>query len=124
MDLHTPETRAALDTLTRVYRDEIRGWVSDFEDRAKRKEFADADEMREAIEQDLDGSECVVYTYKARLVAMLSDSFEAARGEAEDMGLEHPTPEQIAFLCMKIDVMDWLDFDALFPEEETETDDA
>lgn len=123
MDLHKPEVSVALDTLNRLYHDEVRGWVEDFEKRAKAREWGSADDAREALEQELDDSECVIYTYKARLVGMLSDSYEQAREELSDMGIENPTAEQIALFCLKIDVTDRLDFDELFAEED-ETEEA
>lgn len=118
MNLHEPEVSAALDTLNRLYHDEVRGWVEDFETRAKGREWGDRDSMLESIEQELDWAACVIYTYQARLVGVLSNSYNDACQECEDMGLENPTPEQIAFLCLKLDVLGRLDFDTLFSEDE------
>jgi hypothetical protein len=120
MDLHIPEVSAALDTLNRAYHDEIRGWVAEYEKRIRAREFADESEFREALEQDIDGSECVIYTYKARLVGMLSDSYEDARSELSDMGIENPTAEQIAYQCLLLDVSERIDFDDLLESVESE----
>jgi len=118
VDLHKEGIQEALGKLERMYRDEVTGWAEHFRERVKNEPDLDVHNLLDAIDEELDGAECVIYTYQARLVGMLSDSYSDAIGElVEEMGISAPTPEQIAFICLRKDVLEDLgDIDALFEE--------
>lgn len=75
------------------------------------------DERSDFIHESVDGHQWVIYTYKARLVSVLSENPDAyidAMGEGTFC-----TPEQIAYFAMIEDVNTWLN-NSYFIEEQDE----
>jgi hypothetical protein len=78
----------------REYYAEIEGIA---EEACKESEY-DADGARDFAHKSIDGCQRVIYTFRASLVPLLSDSDGAEW--CKDAGIENPTTEQIAYGCM------------------------
>lgn len=69
-------------------------------------------ELSEAISEAVDGTDIVVYTYKAQLALAASDNSDAG----DDVGFEAPTDEQRAFCALEADVWESLRAHACYPD--------
>jgi hypothetical protein len=65
-------------------------------------EIEDEDERETFLNESVDGSEWVIYTYRARLVAVLTDNVDAISDAIG--GDVSPTPVAIAYFAMLADV--------------------
>lgn len=59
------------------------------------------DERDDYIHESVDGSEWIIYTYHARMVAVLTDHPDAY---LDEMGEPAPSPEVAAYMSMRADV--------------------
>ncbi len=94
------EVESACRVLRADYAHTVTSYAKSFLEELERGNYnaTDASEAREALERMIDGCQDVIYTFNAKLVGCFSRyDWES---EAKDMGLEHPTPEQIAYICL------------------------
>ena len=111
------DVNAAVSIIQRDYYQDVRDLGDSLKDEIKSGDIADAEQLEERINQDVDGSARVIYTFQAKLGMLATDNDEAY----EEFGFENPTVEQKMYCAMVADVRDYLgDFDDLFTEEEDE----
>jgi len=111
------DVNAAVSIIQRDYYQDVRDLGDSLKDEIKSGDIADAEQLEERINQDVDGSARVIYTFQAKLGMLVTDNDEAY----EDFGFENPTVEQKMYCAMVADVRDYLgDFDDLFTGEEDE----
>ena len=83
---------------------------------AVRERYADEygsdphDLLHETLDETIDGSQWVIYTAPARRLIGYSDHPDAY---AEDIGEPAPNPHAAAYMAMRADVLDRIDWDAL-----------
>ncbi len=98
----------AINALNREYMDEIRSIaaniVAEHYD-PETQEPIDSDECEQYLTETIDGHEWVIYTHKAKIVAVVTDSPDAYEDE---MGEKAPTVEAAAYFSMLADVRDML----------------
>lgn len=78
------DVKAAVDVISSEYWQDVRGCAADFVERFHKGEFKDEDDYRQQLEQYVDGSQRVIYTYWARLgllVTNSADAYEEQTGE-------------------------------------------
>lgn len=100
--------------LSKWHHAEVKSLAEDYIKRIKAKEFDDADELMEDLDQTIDGHQHVIYTYLAKLTCLASDNegaYEDATGE------EHGTPEQIAYFALKQDVLEEMERQGVDPND-------
>lgn len=79
----------------------------------------------EFCEQSISGSDWVIITYRARLVAVVTDNADAwedTYGEADPDEPDHlkaPSPEVVAYEAMRQDVAEAMDAEIAFPSKES-----
>lgn len=96
---------AAYGALYREYYEEIRDIV-----KAARKDAVEySSDFDDLLWEAIDGHVWVIYTAKARLVEIISDSDPAEF--LDDLDIKGATPEQRAFACMMIDAREAADSD-------------
>lgn len=114
----------ALTVIRKTYYDEVRTWASDFDKRIAEGEWEDREDFIEAFDQEIDGSQRVIYTFQARLGLLASDN--------EDAGIEELGPEsfdwsagipysQLMFFAFRQDIIDAMESD--IDDDETFEDD-
>lgn len=96
MTTDTPLRDMTLRQIESSYLDSVRGIADEAAD------IADEDERDAYIHESVDSSEWVIYTYRARLVSVVSDY--ASAWEDEYPGEEYK-PEVVAFWAMRADVL-------------------
>lgn len=118
---HFADTAHSIDEWTREYQAEIKTLgitYKAFQDLEQGEDLSEEQTkaMNEAgypegtdaedwLHEVVDGHEWVIYTWKARCVAVASDQDTAEL--CLEIGIEGiPTPEQVAFLCIEADVRD------------------
>jgi hypothetical protein len=67
--------------------------------------LADTEELDRYLQESVDGTDIVVYTFKAKAALLASDNEDAA----EDMGLEAPSAEARAYYALEADVRELLE---------------
>jgi hypothetical protein len=79
------DVKAACDVISSEYWQDVRECAADFVEQFHKGEFKDEEDYREQLEQYVDGSQRVIYTYWARLGLLATNSsnaYEEATGEA------------------------------------------
>lgn len=115
----TPEQsiESALGFIRADYYSEVRAMADDLVSRVKSRDIEDRDAFLDAMHQDIDGHERIIYTFKARLVCLVSENESAyvdnygADGLVKNGAIQW---EVIAYAAMEADVfraLDALDFD-------------
>lgn len=101
--------QAALTELRRQYYADVRSLALDLIERAKDEQL-DAEAFDEAVHQDVDSNQWVIYTHMAKIACLVSDNEDAI---FEDMGgveCDGSVPySQIAFFAMRQDVLQALE---------------
>jgi len=111
------DVNAAVSIIQRDYYQDVRDLGDSLKDEIKSGDIADAEQLEERINQDVDGSARVIYTFQAKLGMLVTDNDEAY----EEFDFENPTVEQKMYCAMVADVRDYLgDLDDLFTGEEDE----
>lgn len=98
----------AIAALQREYRTEIRSIASDVVRECydpETREPRDLDECYEYLTQMIDGHAWVIYTWRARLVLVLTDYPDAYE---DDLGERPGSVEQAAHMAMRADVREML----------------
>jgi hypothetical protein len=127
------EARRAVEDAQRVlrkdYYDDVRGVAEDLKRRLDAGDFNDRDEFIEALEQDVDGHQRVIYTGQAIECLLYSDNESAY---ADEFGTEGVVEDgaimwsRLAYAAFRADVvghLDALDVDVNDPIPGTEEDD-
>ncbi len=81
------DVKAAVDVISSDYWQDVRECAADFVEQFKKGEFKDEVDYREQLEQYVDGSQRVIYTYWAKLGLLVTNSADAY----EDQMVEPPT---------------------------------
>jgi hypothetical protein len=90
-----------LDLGTNLLRQWYAGRVSDLAEDVLRAILAgEVSDLQDYLHETVDGTDIVIYTYKASAALLASDSEDAW----EEMGLERPTVEQRAYCALEADV--------------------
>lgn len=79
------DVKAAVDVISSEYWQDVRETAADFVERFHKGEFKDEEDYREQLEQYVDGSQRVIYTYWAQLGLLATNSRNAYE---EQMGEE------------------------------------
>jgi hypothetical protein len=79
------DVKAAVDVISSEYWQEVRECAQDFIERFNKGEFRDEEDYREQLEQYVDGSQRVIYTYWARLGLLATNSAEAYEEETGEV---------------------------------------
>ena len=127
------EARMTVEDAHRVLRadywSDVRGLAQDLKDRLERGEFTDRDDFVEALDQDVDGHQRVIYTGQAIESLLYSDNDSAY---AEDFGAEGMLEgdsvawSRLAYAAFRADVvehLDAIDVDVNDPIPEPDEDD-
>ena len=81
------DVKAAVDVIVSEYWQDVRECAADFVEQFQKGEFKDEEDYREQLEQYVDGSSRVIYTYWARLGLLATHS----EGAYEEQTGEEPT---------------------------------
>jgi hypothetical protein len=71
------DVKAAVDVISSDYWQDVRECAADFIERFHKGEFKDEEDYRKQLEQYVDGSQRVIYTYWARLGLLATNSANA-----------------------------------------------
>ena len=124
VNAHTVEQ--AMSILRREYWEHVHSLADDLRDAVKDGEVSNADEALEYVEQSVDGSRWVIYTYLNMRVLMFSDHENAAADELGPDGLVTDGNVHwagMAYMALRADVLDALgDLADLFTSEDEDNE--
>lgn len=87
------------------YYREVKEMALDLAQRMKSGDIAGEEGLSDAMHDDVDGCQRVIYTFRAKLGLLASDN----EGAAEDEGVEATTPEARMYYALQADIRDELD---------------
>lgn len=87
------------------YYREVREMALDLAQRMKSGDVADEEALSDALHDDVDGCQRVIYTFRAKLGLLANDNEDAA----EDEGVEATTPESRMYYALQADIREELD---------------
>ena len=90
------------------YYSEIKEWAADYDRAIESGEYADREEFLDRLHEDIDSSQLVIYTYKAKAVLFASDNEDAYE---DQMGEKAPTVEAAAYMAIETDILRTLNVD-------------
>ena len=127
----------AMTLMRRAYYGTIRDMAEDIKKAIENDEISDSDALRERIHEDCDGSQWVIYTFKAQQVCMASDNDGAYAEDFGDEGIVRDGSinwSALAYAAMERDIYEQLeaegvnvngdDKNELLGIEESEDDDT
>lgn len=107
---NAPDLDHAFSEIRRWYYSGVRRLVDCLIEESRDEKHEDADSAREwlteRVDEDTDGHEFVIYTFKAKCVCLASDNEDAY---TDEIGEPPPTVEAQAYMAMRRDVWDLLD---------------
>jgi hypothetical protein len=89
-----------VDLINKDYWADVRGVAKDLLRQIKDGEIKTREGLDDALNQDIDSTQRVIYTFEAKLGMLATNNPDAW----EEFGFEHPTVEQMMFCAMKEDV--------------------
>lgn len=98
--------KLAIEIINHDYWDDVRGVTADILRQIKDGEITDRDQLTEAVDQGVDGTQRVIYTFQARLGLLASNNTDAYKDE---LGEDPPDPTAAMTMAMRADVMEQLD---------------
>ncbi len=110
-------TKLGVELIQRDYWADVRHVAKELIERIKEGEIRDDEGLNEALDEAVDATQRVIYTFEAKLGMIATDNPDAW----EELGFEHPTVEQMMFSAMRADVEAQLqaeDARDLFKEED------
>ena len=122
----------AISALTREYYSEVNRWADDYAKEIEDGEFEDRDEFIERLEQDVDGAQRVIYTFRAQIGLLVSDNADAGIDElgVESFDWSGGIPwSGLMYWAFRADILEALDRNGIDPfddetfEPEDEDDD-
>lgn len=102
----------AFRALRAEYYTAVKSYAEDLKDRITRKEIKNHDELIQAVEEDVDGSEWVIYTRKAQQVLFVSDNEDAYVDELGTDGVVKDGAinwNALAYMAMRTDLQETLE---------------
>lgn len=99
------DVNAAISVLTRDYFQDVDGVVDDIERAVKKGEITDDESLTEYLEQTVDGSARVIYTFQAKIGLLVSKNEDAYQDET---GEPPSDPSKAMYFAMIADVRDRL----------------
>jgi len=103
--------KAALDIVNNYYWRSVRETAADYLKRAKDGEFKSDEELRDDLNQHVDGNYWVVYTYWARVCLLMSNNTDAYE---QEMGEEPKDSSQAAYFALMADISNHPDMEEAF----------
>jgi hypothetical protein len=88
------------------YYADVKGVAKEMLRRVKDGEISSRDDFEQQLNESVDGTQRVIYTFQAKLGMLVTENADAW----EELGLEHPTVEQMMFCAMEADVRQEPDF--------------
>lgn len=79
------DVQAAFDILNRDYWDDVRGVVKDLEEHVERGEITDQDRLEELMNQFVEGTQRVIYTFQAKIGMLCTNNADAYQEFGFDM---------------------------------------
>ena len=110
--------RLATDIINRDYWDDVRGVTNDLIGRIKDGEIKDREGLDQALDEAVDGTQRVMYTFQAKLGLLATENEDAWEN---DFGEKPEDESKAMFAAMRQDVqaqLDAEDVDRLLEEEE------
>jgi hypothetical protein len=98
--------KLATDIINRDYYADVRGIAADLIRQIKDGEITSEDQLNDAIHQDVDSAQRVIYTFQAKLGLIASGNEDAYE---EDFGEKPDSPEKAMFAALARDVRERLD---------------
>jgi hypothetical protein len=89
-----------VDLINKDYWADVRGVAKDLLRQIKDGEIKTREGLDDALNQDIDSTQRVIYTFEAKLGMIATNNPDAW----EELGLEHPSVEQMMFAAMEADV--------------------
>lgn len=77
----TPSLDDAISAMRAWYYSEVREWAEDFDSRILAGEWEDYESFDESFREELDNSQIVIYTFRARAACLASDNEDAYSDE-------------------------------------------
>ena len=113
------EVRDAVAVITRDYYGDVQNLGDDLIQRIKDGEIPDADSFHDALHEDVDGTQRVIYTWQARLGVLVSENWDAGleEGIIELSGDTIPW-EQLMYAAMERDVVEYMDREGFDPSDD------
>lgn len=93
--------KLAIDIINQDYWDDVRGITADLVKRIKDGEITDREGLDEALNQDVDGSQRVIYTFQAKLGLLATNNADAYE---EDFGEKPEDESKAMYAAMMRDV--------------------
>jgi len=103
--------KAALDVVNNYYWASVRYTAKDYLRRANEGEFKSDEELRDDLNQHVDGNYWVIYTYWARVCLLMSNNTDAYE---EEMGEQPKDPSQAAYFALMADISNHSDMQEAF----------
>jgi hypothetical protein len=106
-----------VDLIRKDYWADVRGVTAGLIERVKEGEISDQEGLEQALNEAVEGTQRVIYTFQAKLGMLATNNPDAW----EELGLESPTVEQMMFCAMEADVRAQLeaeDVESLFGGDE------
>ena len=100
--------------LSAWYHGRVRDIAADVLDGILRGDVADDEALQERLDSEADGTDIVIYTYKAKAALLASENEDAY---ADEMGEPAPSPEVAAYFALRADVRESLDGMASYPPD-------
>jgi len=104
----------AVAVLQRDYLKEVNEYAKDFDDRIAEGEWDDRDSFIQSMDEEIDGAQRVIYTYRARLGLLASDNEDAGIDEMGVDGFDWSagTPySALMYFAFRQDIMEHMDSD-------------
>ena len=111
------KTDKAVAVLTRDYLAEVNRYAKDYIEEIKKGEYDDRDDFLERLDEDIDGAQRVIYTWRARLGLLVSDNHDigidelGAEGFDWSQGIPYSALMYFAFRADIVEAMGRFDFD-------------
>lgn len=119
----------AVAVLQRDYQKEVNEYAKEFDDRIAAGEWDDRDDFLESFDQEIDGSQRVIYTWRARLGLLASDNEDVGIDElgVEGFDWSSGTPySALMYFAFRRDILEAMesdvDDDDTFEEDDDEED--
>lgn len=106
------DVKAAVDVIRREYYQEVRQYGDDLLEMVKSGEISDDQALTERLEQDVDSSARVIYTFQSKLGLLVSDNDEAYE---QEFGEPPPDDARQMYAAMIADIRDYMG-DVKFPD--------
>lgn len=105
------DVKAAVDILSRDYYQDVHGIGDEIKDAIESSEISTDDQLHDRINQEVDSSQRVIYTFQARCGLLVTNNDEAYENEFGD---KPPTVEAQMAYAMTVDIREYIgdvDFD-------------